>query len=67
MDALSAVQKRTIHFYEWERRGRGWYVFTTPVELEPVFVPFFPYRDSSAFVDEGLRPNILQRNAFWHS
>ena len=31
----------TSHFYEWERRGRGWYLYDAPVALEPPYTPFF--------------------------
>jgi hypothetical protein len=61
MEELSAREKRTINFYEWEQRGRGWQVFGTPVELEPEFVPFTPYVPKTKRVDESLRPNLLNK------
>lgn len=36
----SLVEERTRHFYQWERRGRGWKSYPYPVHLEPAFVPF---------------------------
>ena len=69
MDTLS--EKLTTQFYQWERIGRGWYVFDTPVELEPTFVPFFGHSISTGkVIDDGKRPSILSsisqtiRNAF---
>jgi hypothetical protein len=38
--ALSSIEQLTIQFYEWEKRGRGWYVFGFPVDIEPPFTPF---------------------------
>jgi hypothetical protein len=61
MEELSAREKRTINFYEWEQRGRGWQVFRTPVELEPEFVPFAPYVPKTKRVDESLHPNLLNK------
>ena len=33
-------EQLTEQFRQWELRGRGWQVFTEPVEPEPPFVPF---------------------------
>lgn len=54
----------TAHFYEWEKRGRGWYVFDKTIELEPEFIPFFPYvAPITKVVDESLRPTLFQKAA----
>ena len=37
---LTAVERRTLAFYEWEIRGRGWQLYDCSVSLEPPFVPF---------------------------
>lgn len=60
MSATRAKQA-TDNFYGWERRGRGWYVFDTRVELEPDFVPFFPITPSWTGIDESLKPSIFSR------
>jgi hypothetical protein len=58
--ALTLAEQYTQQFYEWERLGRGWYTFDTPVELEPEFIPFFRQTaQSQQFVDDGKRPGIL--------
>lgn len=57
--AVSRTELLTQHFYEWEKRGRGWYVFDAPIELEPEFVPFFPYTGNAIIPDDTLRPSFL--------
>lgn len=58
----SLQEKLTIQFYDWERRGRGWYVFEQPVHLEPEFVPFFGhFLPEPKFVDDALRKTIFQK------
>jgi hypothetical protein len=59
----SRAELLTANFYDWEKRGRGWYGFTEPVELEPEFVPFFPYVPPVTSVDETYRPNLLNKAA----
>lgn len=59
----SRAEQLTAHFYDWEKLGRGWYVFTEPVDLEPEFVPFFPYATTKPTTDESLRPPLLNRVA----
>src|SRR5215813_4991916 len=39
-DLLSEEERLTLHFSEWEKRGRGWNIYPYPVELEPPFRPF---------------------------
>lgn len=53
----------TFQFYNWERRGRGWYVFENPVHLEPEFVPFFGHflTKTNKFEDDGLRKTTFQK------
>ncbi len=58
---VSKAQRLTDHFYDWEKIGRGWYVFPEPVELEPEFVPFFPYISTQKVKDESYHPNLLVR------
>jgi hypothetical protein len=59
----SLQERLTIQFYNWERRGRGWYVFEDSVHLEPEFVPFFGHflPQTTKFVDDGLRKTIFQK------
>ncbi len=49
----------THNFYDWEKRGRGWYFFNEPVELEPEFVPFFPFERTIDIPDDALKPSYF--------
>lgn len=40
---LTTTELLTAHFYDWERRGRGWQVYDAPVVLEPPYTPFHRY------------------------
>ncbi len=58
--AETLSERLTSQFYDWERLGRGWYVFDTPVELEPVFIPFFGhFAPPSPVIDDGKRHTVL--------
>jgi hypothetical protein len=60
---MSRVQALTEHFYAWEKRCRGWEVYSFPVDLEPPYQPFFfhsvPDNSSTPYIDDGLRPTIF--------
>jgi DNA helicase HerA-like ATPase len=61
---LDQIEKLTLDFYEWERRGRGWDIWPFPVELEPPFVPFYyHYVQHPAPVDDGRKPTFLSKIA----
>lgn len=58
----SRIEQLTSHFYKWEQRGRGWHLFSSPVELEPEFSPFFHYTpDARLKIDNGHRSGILEK------
>jgi hypothetical protein len=59
----SLSQQLTAQFYEWEKLGRGWFVFAEPVELEPEFVPFFRFAPIDEVEDDGLRLPFWDRAA----
>jgi len=63
--SIPLYQALTTQFYEWEKRGRGWYVYGDSVDLEPPFVPFFfhytPPRQTT--FDDGKRPTLLSKLA----
>lgn len=54
------IELLTEQFYAWERRGRGWQLWESPVELEPAYMPFeyqavtLPAPD----FDDGQRPTL---------
>lgn len=57
---LSLAEKLTTHFYDWEKRGRGWDVYNAPVDLEPPFEPFFFHAiPEPKYIDDGKRHTIL--------
>lgn len=51
----------TAHFYAWERRGRGFLVADSSIQLEPPFQPFFfhPHRLPSEVLDDSKRPTLF--------
>jgi hypothetical protein len=57
---LSRSEQATLHFYQWEQRGRGYYLFETPVDIEPPYVPFSrqAYTPQSTY-DDGRDPSLL--------
>jgi hypothetical protein len=58
------AEQLTEQFYAWERRGRGWQTWQTPIELEPPFRPFERYLPAARTVaDDGRIPSIWERAA----
>ncbi|HEX4007110.1 MAG TPA: type IV secretion system DNA-binding domain-containing protein [Acidobacteriaceae bacterium] len=58
--ALTREERLTAQFYDWERRGRGWQLWSYPVEVEPPFRPFFfHYVESGSAVDDARKPTAL--------
>ena len=53
-------EQLSAEFHRWEQRGRGWQVFSEPVQPEPAFVPFNGhYLPATAPIDDGARPTFL--------
>ncbi len=63
MADLSRIEAATLHFYQWEQRCRGWQVYSEPVELEPMFEPYFVHADRFSYlpenIDDGKKPTLL--------
>ena len=57
--SVSQSKALTEQFYAWEKRGRGWLVADFPVDLEPVFEPFFGHYVAGDIIDDGKRPHWL--------
>lgn len=56
----SLAEELTANFYLWEKRGRGWQVWDSPVELEPPFERFFHSRlIQRPQIDDGRKPGFL--------
>lgn len=52
--------QRTVAFYAWEARGRGWQLYDYPVGIEPRYVPFNPEAGMTAqVVDDARTPSLL--------
>ena len=56
-DSLS--EKLTVQFYQWEQCGRGWHVFDSSVDLEPIFEPFWGHHVDIPYVDDGKRHSVF--------
>ncbi len=57
LDPFTRAARLTTEFYAWEERGRGWWVWPNPVELEPPFRPiWFSEAGRSAAFDDGRKP-----------
>jgi hypothetical protein len=60
---VEALEERLLRqFYEWEVIGRGLYLCSEPVELEPAFRPFFGHYDPTPVPpspDEARKPTFL--------
>jgi Type IV secretion-system coupling protein DNA-binding domain/TraM recognition site of TraD and TraG len=57
--APSLTERLTQQFYDWEVRGRGWYLYDHPVALEPPFRPFlFHTLPPAPVVDDARKPTF---------
>lgn len=61
MNGLSPSEKATLNFYEWEYRGRGYYHFDTPVDIEPPYTPFCFQNYADTIIDDGKVPSLFAR------
>lgn len=60
--ALTHSELLTRRFYEWEYRGRGWYVSDEPVDIEPPFHPFYGhYAPALPATDDSKKPTWVSR------
>ncbi len=61
----SASEFLTAQFYNWEQRGRGWLLWSQPVDIEPPFEPFRFHQTAprGPALDDGRKPTILSRLA----
>ena len=54
------IEGLTKNFYDWEQRGRGWNLWSFPVDPEPPFVPFYYHVPPIlAPLDDGRKPTFL--------
>jgi len=59
---LSASEKATLNFYNYDYRLRGYYHFDGIVDIEPPYIPFhhIHYTDD-VYIDDGKVPNLFKR------
>ena len=57
---LTASEKSTINFYEWEYKHRGYYHFNSPIDIEVPYIPFqhITYSDTP-ITDDGRAPSLF--------
>ncbi|MCP4163720.1 MAG: hypothetical protein GY760_26975, partial [Deltaproteobacteria bacterium] len=59
---MTASEKATLNFYEWEYLRRGYYLFDTPIDIEPPYKPFKHISlNAIERIDDGKVPSLLER------
>ncbi|WP_288954747.1 hypothetical protein [uncultured Polaribacter sp.] len=61
MENLSLSEQRTIQFYEFDYKLRGYYLFPQPVDIQPPYTPPFKLLSAPSNVDDGRVPNIFKQ------
>ncbi|HEY5591310.1 MAG TPA: type IV secretion system DNA-binding domain-containing protein [Paludibacter sp.] len=49
------------NFYDWEIKGRGYLLFSYPVNLEPTFREFYHSYGNTDYVDDGKVPTFFEK------
>lgn len=57
MNSQNAVE----NFYDWELKGRGYLLFSYPVNLEPTFRDFYHSYGNTEYVDDGKIPTFFEK------
>ncbi len=57
---LTASERATLNFYQWERLGRGYDLFSEPIGIEPPYIPFVhrSYNNHPP-IDDGRIPTLF--------
>lgn len=59
---MTASEQATLNFYKWDYKYRGYYLFETPVDIEPPYRPFYQSTIlHQEFVDDGHAPSIFKQ------
>lgn len=62
MEHLSLSEQRTIQFYEFDYRLRGYYLFKdSPIDIEPPYLMPFPQLTQCKQIDDGRVPSIFKQ------
>lgn len=57
---MTVQEQATFSFYQWELRGRGYYLFDIPVGIEPPYTRFTHHvYEPSRYHDDGKVPSIF--------
>lgn len=54
-------EKAVENFYNWELKGRGYSLFSYPVDIEPTYREFYHSFSSNRYIDDGKVPTLLER------
>ncbi len=65
MGALSKIEEATLKFYQWDIRNRGYIRFSSPVKLEPPFLPFSSLNENGNQFDDGRVPSLFKLIVLW--
>ena len=57
MNSEEAVE----NFYDWELKGRGYLLFSYPVNLEPTYRELYHFSSNTEYVDDGKVPTLFER------
>jgi len=57
MNSEEAVE----NFYDWEVKGRGYLLFSYPVNLEPTYRELYHFSTNSGYIDDGKVPTLFER------
>lgn len=54
-------EKAVKNFYDWELKGRGYLLFSYPVNIEPIYREFYHSFANTEYVDDGKVPTFFER------
>jgi hypothetical protein len=59
---MTASEQATLNFYKWDYKYRGYYLFETPVELEPPYTSLYQTKQAhEEFEDDGKVPSLFKQ------
>ena len=59
---MTSGEQATLNFYKWDYRYRGYYLFETPVELEPPYKSRYQLSQTSKkYTDDGKVPSLFKK------
>lgn len=59
---MTPHEQLSAQYLQWELRGRGWFVHSEPVALEPPFQRFRGYQiRAGSNADDARKPSLAER------